>query len=361
MTRENPFEEVKAQLSPDDIIDIVTTILGAHTYKEFDDYIVFPTICHNEDSNNAKLKLYYYKENRLFHCYTECGESFDIFGLFKRYYKLRKHIYDFYHDILFKIIDKDNFILQNNEYRYRPQREKFQKRKRTAVLTKYPKEIIEIYPKHYPVEWTYENISDSTMERFNIRFSPLDNKIIIPHYDINGDLVGIRGRALDPFIIENYGKYAPVKIENKWYSHPLSLNLYGINLNQKAIQQSGKVILFEGEKSCLLYNEFVGSSNNNSVAVCGSNFNKLQLKLLLKHFALNEIIIAFDKEYETHPSPKSFKYFNKLFELGGKYKEYCNFSFIFDINNLLSEKDSPVDKGREVFEKLLKSRVRINN
>ena len=43
-----------------------------------------------------------------------------------------------------------------------------------------------MYPKHY-VEWTYENISDATMERFGIRYSALDNKIIIPHYDIDGN------------------------------------------------------------------------------------------------------------------------------------------------------------------------------
>lgn len=251
MNKDNPFDEVKQQLTPENIIEIVTTILGAHTYREFNDYIIFPTICHNEDSASAKLKLYYYKENKLFHCYTECNESFDIFGLFKRYYKLRKQKYDFYHDILFKIIDKNDFVFQNNEYKYKPQRERYRIKNRTATLPIYPKNIIDIYPKHYPVEWTYENISDATMERFNIRFSPLDNKIIIPHYDINGNLIGIRGRALDPFDIENFGKYAPLKIENKWYSHPLSLNLYGINLNKDAISRNKRVILFEGGVSPL--------------------------------------------------------------------------------------------------------------
>jgi hypothetical protein len=359
MAKENPFDEVKQNLTPEDIIDILTITLGAHTYREFDDYITFPTICHNVDSESAKLKLYYYKENKLFHCYTACGKSFDIFGLFRRYYELRKQEYDFYHDILFKITDRNNFIIQNNEYRYKPQRDKYQKKNRNIVLPKYPTNIVNMYPKHYPVEWTYENISDATMERFGIRYSSLDNKIIIPHYDIDGNLVGIRGRALNEFEAENFGKYMPLKIENKWYAHPLSLNLYGINLNQEAIRRSKRVILFEGEKSCLLYNEFVGSENNNSLAVCGSNFNKMQLKLLLRNFSLNEIIICFDKEYKKHPSVESFDYFNKLFGICSKYKEYCSFSFIFDSYNLLREKDSPVDKGRGVFEYLLQNRVRV--
>jgi DNA primase len=115
------------------------------------------------------------------------------------------------------------------------------------------------------------------------------------------------------------------------------------------------------EKSVLLYNEFYGKENNNSLAVCGSNFNKLQLGLLLKNFYLNEIIIAFDKEYSSYPTKESEKYFNKLMKICLKYKNYCNFSFIYDTKNLLKEKDSPVDKGKSTFEKLITDRVRVKN
>ena len=352
-------DDIKDSLTPEEIIDIVTNILGAHTYREQEDFIIFPTICHHIDSGDARLKLYYYKENKLFHCYTDCGDSFDIFGLFRRYYKLRNMEYDFYHDILFKIVDKDSVVFENNNYSYKPLRDRYRKRNRDIKLPTYPKNILNIYPKLYPEEWTYENISDDTMEYFGIRFSPLDNKIIIPHYDIDGNLIGVRARALNDYDIANFGKYMPIKIENQWYAHHLSLNLYGINLNKDAISRNKRVILFEGEKSVLLYNEFYGKENNNSLAVCGSNFNKLQLSLLLKNFYLNEIIIAFDKEYSSYPTKESEEYFNKMMKICLKYKNYCNFSFIYDTKNLLKEKDSPVDKGKSTFEKLLKERIRI--
>ena len=113
------------------------------------------------------------------------------------------------------------------------------------------------------------------------------------------------------------------------------------------------------EKSTLLYNEFYGKENNNSLAVCGSSFNKLQLELLLKNFYLNEIVIAFDKEYSTYPSKESEEYFNKMMKICVKYKNYCSFSFIYDTKNLLKKKDSPVDMGKSTFEKLLKDRVRV--
>lgn len=355
------FDDIKANLTPEEIIDIVTNTLGAHTYQEHSDCIIFPTICHNIDSENARMKLYYYKENRLFHCYTECSSSFDIFGLFKKYYQKNNQKYDFYKDILLKIVSKESLSFEADNYKYQIQRDKYKIKKRDITLISFPKNIINIYQKLYPVEWTYENISDKTMDRFNIRFSPLENKIIIPHYDINDNLIGIRARALNEEDIQNFGKYAPVKIEDKWYSHPLSLNLYGINFNKEAIKRARHIVIAEGEKSVLLYDEFFGSENNISVAVCGSSFNKLQLQLLLKNFDLNEIIIAFDKEYNYYPSKESENYFNRLLKLCEKYSKYCNFSFLFDTKNLLREKESPFDRGKKVFENLLENRVKIKN
>ena len=57
------------------------------------------------------------------------------------------------------------------------------------------------------------------MDKYNILYSISQEKIVIPHYDINNNLIGIRGRALNEWEIENVGKYMPIKIENKWYAH----------------------------------------------------------------------------------------------------------------------------------------------
>ena len=109
------------------------------------------------------------------------------------------------------------------------------------------------------------------------------------------------------------------------------------------------------EKSCLKYNDFY--RDNNCVAVCGSNLHKTQLDLLLKYTKAAEIVIAFDKEYDFPASNKGEEYFNKLYSICNKYKQYYNFSFIYDREGLLGLKDSPVDRGKEVFEELFKKRV----
>ena len=191
------------------------------------------------------------------------------------------------------------------------------------------------------------------MDKFNILFSKKDNKIIIPHYDVKNRLVGIRGRALDQWEVENIGKYTPIKIENTFYSHPLSMNLYGLNLTKSNIKRTGICYVFEGEKSVL----HLESSNmvNMSVAVCGSIFSIFQLKLLLK-YKPKEIVICFDKEEKAGED----KYYNKLLNMCKKYTNYCNFSFIYDFNNLLDLKDSPIDKGEEIFKELLRKRIKVN-
>ncbi|MBO4667120.1 MAG: hypothetical protein J5666_03215 [Bacilli bacterium] len=191
------------------------------------------------------------------------------------------------------------------------------------------------------------------MDKFNIRYSISQNKIIIPHYDIDNRLIGIRGRALNEWDIENFGKYMPVQIENTWYSHPLSMNLYGLNVNKDNIRKEKICYLAEGEKSVLLSENF--STPNCTVAVCGSNFNKFALYILLNACHPQEIVICFDKEELDGQD----KYFNKLYSIGEKYKNYCNFSFIYDRSHLLQLKDSPFDRGEEVFRKLLERRVQI--
>ena len=94
---------------------------------------------------------------------------------------------------------------------------------------------------------------------------------------------------------------------------------------------------------------------NCSAAVCGSNFNKYQLNILMKFCTPDEIVLCFDNEEK----PGEDKYFNKLYEICKKYNQYCNFSFIYDREGLLDLKDSPTDKGEEVFNKLLKKRVKV--
>ena len=318
-------------------------------------HLICKTACHNVDLDEASWKLYYYKNNKFFYCYSSC-QGMSIFKFLKHYYETRQIEYDWYQDIYEVVRDcsnfkgVDGFVVE----KYKSLRDRYEVKRKEKELPQYMPHVLDCFVQTHPQEWLDDGISKKTMDRFNISYSISQNKIIIPHYDILGRLVGIRGRALNDWEVENIGKYAPIQVEGVWYKHPLSMNLYGLDRTYMDIRRNGVCYLFESEKSVLQMDGF--SIPNCSAAVCGSNFNKYQLNILMKFCAPSEIVICFDKE----ELPGEEKYFNKLWNICQKYKQYCNFSFIYDREGLLNLKDSPTDKGEEVFLQLLKKRVRVN-
>ena len=344
------WNKVIEDLTEQDIINLMKSF-GVYNYKDTPEALIFPTICHNTDIDSASMKLYYYKDNHFFYCYTECGGQ-SVFKFIEEVYKTRGIEYDWYNDV-YLLVTKGKAREGLKVEKRKLLGDKYKRRERESNLETYSDGVLDVFEKIYPAQWLKEGITKETMDKFNIRFSISQNKIIIPHYNISGKLIGIRGRALDEWEVENIGKYTPIQIEQKWYKHPLSLNLYGLNQTKENIKKNGYVFLFEGEKSVLLMENF--NRPNCAVAVCGSSINKFQINLLMKTCAPSEFIICFDKEEEGLED----KYFNKLKKLSEKYNNYGNFSFIYDFHNKLELKDSPVDKGEEVFEELLKERVRV--
>ena len=278
-----------------------------------------------------------------------------IFKFMKTYYETRGIEYDWVSDIYNVILDCSNFKPGEgfDAPKYESLRSKYAYVKQEKELPEYNKGALDTFIKFYPSEWLRDGISKAAMDKFGIKYSISQNKIIIPHYDVDGRLVGIRGRALDEWEVENIGKYMPVRLEQTWYKHPLGLNLYGLYENQENIKKSGVCYVFESEKSVMQCESFSGP--NCAVAVCGSQFNKYQLNLLIKTCRPNEIILCFDSEEVGEET----KYFDKLWAICQKYKNYANFSFVYDRLRLLNLKDSPSDKGEETFRKLLEKRTRV--
>lgn len=324
------------------------------SYIDKGDYLLMRTVCHHADENEASEKLYYYKDNHFFMCYSECSGQ-NILTFLNNYYEVRG-ITKSFHELMDIIIDKAIDIEQGFET-FRYQKDQRFNKKQQIILPEYNNGVLGVFSKQYPTEWIKEGITTTTMDKYNILYSISQNKIIIPHYDINNRLVGIRGRALDPIEAQN-GKYKPVYIENKLYSHPLSLNLYGLNFTKDYITNSRTAIIFESEKSVMMMDSYF-PNDNNSVAVCGSNFNKNQLLILLRNCKIDNIILAFDKEYQKKNTEESSKYFEKLRSIGRKYNKYCNFYYICDRENLLNYKDSPIDRGPEIFNYLLSKKIEI--
>ena len=343
------YQQITESLRDEDVFRLLSE-LGAEPIDK-GDFFLCKSVCHHDDPSEANYKLYYYKNTHIFNCYSEDG-TMSIFKFLKLYYECRNIPYDWYQDIL-EVILKCSAREVAGAQTYKVRRGDYEAKKVRKELPSYPEGILDCFIKQYPVEWLNDSISREAMDRYNIKYSISQNKIIIPHYDATGKLVGIRGRALNQYDIDTFGKYMPVQIEGKWYSHPLSLNLYGLNWNKENIKKYGICYIFEGEKGVLQVESF--KMPNCAVASCGSNINKFQIDLLVRYCQPREIVVCYDREEINGET----KYFNKLYEMCKKYVNYGNISFIYDREGLSKMKDSPSDNGEEIFKQLLKGRVRV--
>ena len=326
-------------------------------------YLICPTICHNPLHEEASMKLYWYQNYKLFRCYTECNENMSIFKLYQKFIEINddrvvsdEEAEEYVKHCLKNIVITAHYNKINN---LELDIEKYKFSKTIPLLPEYPIKTLDCFIQYYHPLWIKDGITTQAMNKFKIKFSIGQNKIIIPHFDIHGRLIGIRARTLDQNEIDEFGgKYRPIQIGETIYAHPLQFNLYGIYEHQNGIKLRRSAIIVEGEKSVLLDDGYYGQYSN-TVACCGSTFNKYHISLLTDILGANEIIIALDKEYENWNDAKANKYRNKIEGLCRRYLSQASFSYIWDFNNLLKEKDSPFDRGKEIFEQLYKTRVRV--
>lgn len=209
------------------------------------------------------------------------------------------------------------------------------------------KSILKQYLPYPNQMWIDEGINRHTQTFFGISYNLEYNQIVIPIYNDEGELIGVKARNLDT------NKY-----DNKYiYLYPCnaSMNLYGLHIAKKHIPKINQIILFEGEKSVMKAFQY---GFRNTVALGCKDITTMQLSLL-KEYINNgtKIILALDKDVYYKNGSYDYKH---LKELDSMFKDN-NLYAIIDYNDLLEEKDAPVDRGEEVFNQLLNEIVLIKD
>jgi hypothetical protein len=358
--------EIRNCLTIDNIFDLLQEWGGDPEYASFG--ILCTTICHNLPGEGSK-KLYYYDNSGLFRCYTGCDSYFDIFEMVIKIMKIQ-------HDKDFDLNDAVRWIAQKfglsgreedgpedeelEDWKYLANYSRIQDielKSQEITLKEYDDNILERFNYNVAIDpWLTEGISQLSIDQARIGFYPGGDQITIPHFDVDGRFIGLRGRTLCADEGERYGKYRPMRVNKILYNHPLGMNLYNFNCSKDNIKIMKKAIVFEGEKSTLLYKSYFGSENDISVACCGSSISAYQIQLLINAGA-EEIIIAFDRQFQEVGDVEFNHLKNNLIKLNSKYKNFVKLSFIFDKNMITGYKSSPIDEGPEKFLRLFKERI----
>ena len=354
--------KIKESLSTENIFDLLTEWGGDPEYTDFG--ILSTTICHNVPGEGSR-KLYYYENSTLFKCYTGCDSTFDIFELAMKVFDIQKRRDMDLNDAVRYVaarfglsgdyvdeedVSEDWKLLDNYDRLAEVEVKDY-----SVCLKEYDSTILDRL--NYSLKllpWLDEGISQEVIDEARIGYYPGADMITIPHFDKDGRFVGLRGRAMAQDDVERFGKYRPIKIMKQMYNHPLGMNLYNLDHAKEQIGVLGKAIIFESEKSCLLYRTMFAADI--SVACCGSNISAYQIQMLLEAGA-KEIIVAFDRQFQEI-GDKEFKHLTaNLTKLHNKYKNEVQLSFIFDKKMITGYKDAPIDCGPDIFLKLFKERI----
>lgn len=211
-----------------------------------------------------------------------------------------------------------------------------QKESKATVL---PENYMERYEKNYDkLEiWEQEGISRASLDKFQVYYDGFSNRIVYPIRNINGEIVNIGGRTLDPMWKEKkQRKYC------YFYSWGTMDTIYGLAENAEDILKAKEIILFEGCKSVLLADTW---GIKNTAAILTSHLNPHQMKILARLGC--RVVFALDKGVKVTDDHNI-----------SKLKNYVNVEYVYDAENIFEEKEAPVDRGREAFKKVYEQRKR---
>ena len=255
-------DEIKESLTLDNIFDILNTFGGNPEYTNFG--ILSNTICHNPAGEGSR-KLYFYENSMLFRCYTECDSYFDIYELVRKVAEMQWHeeydlndavrwIANYFH-INGVYVENEEDKLEDwyilSQYERIDNIHLNEKQQAEVVLKQYPYSVMKNLNYNVRIKpWLDEGITEKVLKQNLIGYYPGGNQITIPHFDINGRFIGLRGRTLVQEDAELYGKYRPLKVNNVIYRHPLGMNLYNLNNSQDKIKLLKKAVVFEGKSEC---------------------------------------------------------------------------------------------------------------
>lgn len=212
----------------------------------------------------------------------------------------------------------------------------------------YDESVLDKYNNGYKWNMRFykDGILPSSQVKFKVGYDEDSNRITIPWRDYDGKLIGVISR-IDSDEKTNF-KYLPL------IAFPKHKYLYGLYENKEHIKESKEVYIFEAEKSVMLGDSLGYKS---FLSLGGNSISTTQVEQLLK-LNVSKIIISLDEGLDTEIIKKDIKTIKDCL-----FMRDCKVGFILDKNNKYlpkGSKASPIDLGKEVFEKLKKECLIIN-
>ena len=350
-----------SKINTSDILRLMEKLGVSESHVRYgNDCLIFPTICHNDLTNNPSQKLYYYESSKRFYCYTSC-KSMSIFDLIINTYKTRGFKMEFIraYNLLDEIVSnrlKTGFAVIQTPKPFNTTKIEEDWEEQLPVYNHHVLECFTQQPRFLD-PWMSEGIGYDTLVEFGVRFDMVRNRIVFPVIDHKGRLVGIRVRNFSQADIDAGRKYMPLWHNEELYNCPKMMVVYGYYQNRQILKRTKEAVVFEAEKSVLKYGSCF--TMNKAVAVGGSAFSQYHGKIL-QDAGVERIVLAFDNDYNEEGD--RFYGLRKMIREAKKVKEMgFEVELIYDWDGeYLGDKDAPIDLGRPIYSKLYRDRKALD-
>lgn len=193
-------------------------------------------------------------------------------------------------------------------------------------------------------EWLEEGIRQEEIDLFDIRIDDRSNRIVYPVKDINGNLINIKGRT-------RFADYKSMGLMKYINYFPIGTMDYiqGLDITLPYVKEKNEIIIFESLKSVM---KCFGWGYTNCGSAEKHSLTMEQIRLLIRLKV--DIVFAYDSDI-------SYKDKDTI-ETLSILKRFTNVYLIQDEGNILGGikgKNSPADKGREVFERLYAAKRKV--
>ena len=334
--------------------------LGIPAYSENKEQIIYFSGDKNKDALKGSPKLYFYKDSQIYFGYTS-SRSYDIISLVQTRLSLLKQPCSFLDACQF-ILDTTNINpdsisrIKKDDHVYDwSNLERFVRvRKYGNQLSEYNRNIIDTLPPLYPQAWIDEGISEETMDKYQIRYYERCNQTVIPCFDDEARLVGVRVRNWDKDRVEQ-AKYMPlVTLDGQCYKFNTNQVFYGINYNKPEIERTGKVIIVESEKAVMKLDTYMGR-HNIALGMYGSNLGIQRRNQLLK-MGVNTVSYVVDNDFIGQDDEFFEQWREKIRHFIKLWDGFCRVEIVWDNLGLLGPKENATDRTKEVWEQLWENR-----
>lgn len=227
------------------------------------------------------------------------------------------------------------------------------KRWKTALMPKIevakheiiPKKELEKFSKtEKATEWISEGIKPDVLDLFGIRIDTYGNRIVYPVYDIDGNLINIKGRT-------RYANYKALKLAKYMNYYKVGTMDYfqGLEITLPYIKEKNEIIIFESIKSVM---KAYGWGYKNCASAEKHTLTPEQISLLAKLKV--DVVLAYDSDIDYKQG--------EVWEDIERLRRITNVYIIQDKDGLLGGKDaknSPADCGLDIWNELYLNKRKV--